>query len=502
MGRWDDERDAGHEGAAELSADSGDDAVDRAVVGVAEPAPEADELLAGSVEAAEALEAAEAVEREVVWAAWRSLGDESRSLLWRLVIHEEKPRQIAPALGTTSSGVATRGRQARMRLRQALLSELVAHAPGPDCREARRQLAGYVRDSLPHGARQGVEDHLDGCAACRTGVADVVDVDSAIRLRVAPALLPGAFAPPDARDGVGEGVGEHVGEREAVGGRQVVPEASVPLAVGVASVRGAGEDGGSPGAAVGDPDVAPGLDTAERVLSVPGRSVALVLAAAALVAAVSLFLFQLGPTVPATADGPARPGTSTRASDDIESSYPSEGTTATVAPRPVIGVATAESVLRYQPGSGSNSATGPGSQVRQARSTTGAGGASGRPTGSATVPTSPSTTSTPTMPGPPTTQPAPVGAVTSLRLTPSDRSYLAHLQVPTGWLVTSVQDVRGGRPRERLTSPTAVYDGRLLGGDLVIEVTRVSPDVTGALTALFTDRSGATLPGSGDYPLR
>ncbi|GAA2474098.1 hypothetical protein GCM10009858_09360 [Terrabacter carboxydivorans] len=490
MGRSDDERDAGHEGAVELSGAPSDGAVD----GVVEPAPEAVESVPEVTEALEAVEAVEAGERQAVWAAWRSLSDESRSLLWRLVIHEEKPRQIAPALGTTSSGVATQGRQARMRFRLALLSELVAHATDPDCREARRQLGGYVRDSLPHGARQSVEDHLDGCAACRAGVADVVDVDAAIRLRVAPALLPGAFAPPDVRDDIGEGAD--------VGVRQVVQEASAPLAVGVASVPGAGEDGASPGAAVGDPDAAPGWDTAERVLSVPGRWVALVLAAAALVAAVALYVFQLGPTLPATANGPAGGGTSTRSADETESTYPSEGTTAAVAPRPVIGVATAESVLRYQSGGGSAVATGPGSLVRQARSTTSAGGASGRAAGSTTVPTSPSTPSPPTTPGPSTTRPGPVGAVTSRRLAPSDRGYLAHLQVPAGWLITSVQDVRGGRPRERLSSPTAVYDGRLLGGDLVIEVTRVSPDVTGVLTALFTDRSGATLPGSGDYPLR
>jgi hypothetical protein len=53
-----------------------------------------------------------------------------------------------------------------------------------------------------------------------------------------------------------------------------------------------------------------------------------------------------------------------------------------------------------------------------------------------------------------------------------------------------------------VSTPTSVFDGRLGAGDLVVEVTRVEPDLTGALTVLFTSRSGATLPGSGNYPLR
>ena len=146
-----------------------------------------------------------------MWAAWRSLPDESRSLLWRLVVHEEKPHQIAPGLGTTPNGVASRSKRARERLRQTFLSELVANAGEPDCREVRRQLGGYVRDSLPVRARERVDEHLDRCARCRAAVLDVVDVDAAIRLRVAPVLLPGAFA---AASGVGA-----AGAVGAAGGR-------------------------------------------------------------------------------------------------------------------------------------------------------------------------------------------------------------------------------------------------------------------------------------------
>jgi hypothetical protein len=92
--------------------------------------------------------------------------------------------------------------------------------------------------------------------------------------------------------------------------------------------------------------------------------------------------------------------------------------------------------------------------------------------------------------------------VTSLTFTPSDRGYLAHLTAPAGWLLTSVRDVHGARVVEHVSQPTAQFDGRLRDGELVVEVTRVQPRLSGDLVARFTDRSGATLPGSGSYPLR
>ena len=92
--------------------------------------------------------------------------------------------------------------------------------------------------------------------------------------------------------------------------------------------------------------------------------------------------------------------------------------------------------------------------------------------------------------------------MTTLTFRPSDRGYLAHLEAPAGWLITSVRDVHGTRVVEHVSRPTSQFDGRLRAGELVVEVTRVEPGRTGTLVALFTDRSGSPLPGSGSYPLR
>ena len=435
-------------------------------------------------------EAVDAEERDAVWAAWRSLPDESRSLLWRLVVHEEKPHQIAPGLGTTPNGVASRSKRARERLRQTFLSELVANAGEPDCREVRRQLGGYVRDSLSVSARERVDDHLDQCARCRAAVLDVVDVDAAIRLRVAPVLLPGAFA---VAAGAGAGA---AGAGVAAAG----PGATVPVAVGVASlmeglddVAGYATDVGSGGS-----DRASG-GVAGRVLSVPGRSAAAVLAAAALVVAASLFLLQLDPTGSVSADAPVGRDSTAGAPDGTESSYPAETSTSSptsTAVRPVIGVATAETVSRFQSSGGR-----PGSADRQTRATSISRATSPTSAGPAT-PTSTSTSGTSATTAPSPSPRSPVGTVTSLTLTPSDRAYVAHLEAPDGWLITSVRDVHGTRVIEHVTQPTSQFDDRLRAGELVVEVTRVKPDLVGALVAIFTDRSGSTLAGSGSYPLR
>ena len=461
-------------------------------------------------------EAVDAEERDAVWAAWRSLPDESRSLLWRLVVHEEKPHQIAPGLGTTPNGVASRSKRARERLRQTFLSELVANAGDADCRAVRRQLGGYVRDSLPVKARERVDEHLDSCARCRAAVLDVVDVDEAIRLRVAPVLLPGAFAVASglgAADAVGDdavGDGTVVAGAAGAGAVAATGGATIPVAVGVASLMDGADDlsefaadasGGGPGGGSG------GVNG--RVLSVPGRSAAAVLAAAALVVATALFLLQLQPTGRVSADAPVGRDSSAGPVDGTESPYPAGTTSSSVptstAPRPVIGVATAEGVSRFRSSGGRS-----GSADRQSRppsrpapnSTGTSATSSSRPSPSPTTTTPTPTSSRPT----PTTNvappPAPVGTVTSLTFTPSDRGYLAHLTAPAGWLLTSVRDVHGARVVEHVSQPTAQFDGRLRAGELVVEVTRVQPRLSGDLVARFTDRSGATLPGSGSYPLR
>lgn len=439
-----------------------------------------DEAVADSVSRTSAQDAAdEAEERDAVWAAWRSLPDDDRSLLWELVVHEEKPHHLAPRLGTTPNGVASRSKRARDRLRQVFLAELVANAGDPQCREVRRQLGGYVRDSLTSKARHRVDEHLDRCARCRAAVLDLIDVDAAIRLRVAPVLLPGAFA---AAGAGGAGVGSTAGgagAREPILGVEAFLDDREGLGADVGARRG-------------------GPTVVGRVLSVSGRSVAAVVAAAALIVAVSLFLLQSRPAGEVAADSSSgTPGgvdlpwpTTTIEVADARPTNASGVTSAMRARGPVIGLATdMEARLR-----GPTRVAGGGVEQPATSSP-----------GTSTV-ASPSSPSSPSGTSPATTTPplsGVVGTVTRLVLSPGEQgTYLAHLDVPDGWLITSVVDRHGARPAEHVSSPTPVFEGRLRAGPLVIEVTRIRSGPTGGgLSAAFEGPSGELLVGSGSYPL-
>jgi RNA polymerase sigma factor (sigma-70 family) len=127
------------------------------------------------------------------WAAWQSLPASSRTLLWHLVIEEETPAQIAPLLGTTPNGVASRAVRAKERLRQAFLAQHLAAADQEACRSARAKFGAYVRNALSTRDRAAVDAHLRECERCRAALLEIEDTNSSLRGIVAPIVLGGAL---------------------------------------------------------------------------------------------------------------------------------------------------------------------------------------------------------------------------------------------------------------------------------------------------------------------
>jgi RNA polymerase sigma factor (sigma-70 family) len=127
------------------------------------------------------------------WAAWQSLPESSRTLLWHLVIEEETPAQIAPLLGTTPNGVASRAVRAKERLRQAFLSQHLVEADEEACRSARAKFGAYVRNALSARDRAAVDDHLRDCERCRAALLEIEDTNSSLRGIIAPIVLGGAL---------------------------------------------------------------------------------------------------------------------------------------------------------------------------------------------------------------------------------------------------------------------------------------------------------------------
>ena len=413
-------------------------------------------------------------DRDAAWAAWQSLPGDERDLLWRLVVHEQSSASLAPVLGTTPDGVDALARRAGDRMRRAYLADLVTGAPDAACRSVRRQFGAYGRDALPDDERARVDAHLDTCDRCLEAVAGLVDVTELIRAGVGPHLLPGLFGTDDEDDA------------------DPVPVAAVD------------DEGPGPLAAV----AAPGATLVATRADASGRGDArrldlpLVLVGAAAVVAVAgiaILLALLGGGAPAADVAATRPTTSaTRpAPDTVARPLPGVGAVPPL-PSAVTTAMHALSTSTVEAVSVAARVARPGATALASRRT--------RTATSATTPTPPRTPNprrpSTSAPPPPPSPTVAAGVPTVLGFEPSpDRRYSASVVAPSGWLITSVRDVRGGRQVEHVGAPTRTFEGTLRPGALVVEVTPQPGAGRGTLVTRFTDRGGALLPGSGGHPL-
>jgi RNA polymerase sigma factor (sigma-70 family) len=317
------------------------------------------------------------------WAAWQSLPASSRTLLWHLVIEEETPAQIAPLLGTTPNGVASRAVRAKERLRQAFLSQHLAEADEEACRSARAKFGAYVRNALSTRDRAAVDAHLRECERCRAALLEIEDTNSSLRGIVAPIVLGGALV-----------AGKYLAASHAA----------------AAGVTGAGA-----------------VFAAKRAMRSAAKSATSSPGAAAGVAAVAVIA---GVAVAATTLGNHHAGSPNAAEThrgSVSVSAPGVPGSATTAPgtRPKT---TAPSKPRTSP---TRPPTSPAQSLPPASSA---------PRGSTEAPSSPSPapSSPPTTPAPTTPPPPSAGTVTFTITTESSPGKIFMLIVPKGWQITAV----------------------------------------------------------------
>ncbi|GAB3578697.1 hypothetical protein GCM10027445_46210 [Amycolatopsis endophytica] len=104
---------------------------------------------------------------EVALAAFRTLPERWRYVLWHTELAGTRPGRLARELGMTPNGVAALALRAREGLRQAFLQAHVPTARDDGCRNTRRRLGAWTRGKVTTRQREAVEAHLDGCPACR-----------------------------------------------------------------------------------------------------------------------------------------------------------------------------------------------------------------------------------------------------------------------------------------------------------------------------------------------
>jgi RNA polymerase sigma factor (sigma-70 family) len=396
----------------------------------------------------------EAGEGVAAWAAWQSLPESSRTLLWHLVIEEETPAQIAPLLGTTPNGVASRAVRAKERLRQAFLSQHLAEADEEACRSARAKFGAYVRNALSARDRAAVDAHLRECERCRAALLEIEDTNSSLRGIIAPIVLGGALV-----------AGKYLAAGHAAAG----------------AVTGAGAVFAAKRAM---------RSAAKKATSTPG-GVAAGVAAIAVVAGLAAAAINLGNHhggTPAAAHtqkksvsvtAPVAPGSST-ATSVPKKTVPSKPTTSPTQPRTAPLGPTPSS-----PGAGTVPAPPPATSPTSPRTGTSTH-LTPKPTPS-TQPTKPSSTPPSSTPTPP-----PVGTETISVTSESSLGNMVTLIVPAGWQITAVIAPDG---TDLGDTPTSNGRWFIAPGTFTVKVTG-SSSTKSFLTVYTTNGSG-----SGEYPL-
>ncbi|MGW9524769.1 sigma-70 family RNA polymerase sigma factor [Streptomyces diastaticus] len=125
----------------------------------------------------------------MIAAAFRSLPERWRAVLWHSVVEEEPAARVGRLLGLTPSGVASLTSRAREGLREAYLA---AHAEQgaaeEECRRCGSRLAAAVRRPRPRKDTL-LERHLERCARCRGAARELADLNQRLRTVLPVAVL-------------------------------------------------------------------------------------------------------------------------------------------------------------------------------------------------------------------------------------------------------------------------------------------------------------------------
>jgi len=132
------------------------------------------------------------VEAAFVSSAFRSLPERWRSVLWLTEVEGFAARDVAILLGMTPNGVAQLAVRARAGLRQRYLQAHLRQTEVRSCRDTVSRLGAYVAGGLAPRDVSKVDQHLAGCEACRSRLAQLRDVTPCLYRAVLP--LPVALA--------------------------------------------------------------------------------------------------------------------------------------------------------------------------------------------------------------------------------------------------------------------------------------------------------------------
>jgi len=139
--------------------------------------------------------AVDSFEREAAAAAFASLPERWRMVLWHTEVEGESPAEVAPLLGMNANAVAALAYRAREGLRQAYLTHHATRGgTHRECRHVEDRLAAYVREGLTPAQKARVQDHLAWCEDCQAAYLELLTVNTSMRSILAPIVLGSAGA--------------------------------------------------------------------------------------------------------------------------------------------------------------------------------------------------------------------------------------------------------------------------------------------------------------------
>ncbi|RSM64974.1 RNA polymerase subunit sigma, partial [Kibdelosporangium aridum] len=129
------------------------------------------------------------LERSLAARAFARLPERWQAVLWHTEVEGQSPAEVAPILGLTPNGVSALAYRAREGLRQAYLQVHLAESTNERCKATAERLGAWTRDGLSKRETAQVEAHLDECERCRALAMELADVNSGMRVVIAPLIL-------------------------------------------------------------------------------------------------------------------------------------------------------------------------------------------------------------------------------------------------------------------------------------------------------------------------
>lgn len=189
-------------------------------------------------------------DQRYVAAAFASLPDNYREVLWLVEVEGMPPREVAGIIGTSANNVSQLAHRARVALREGWVAAHLRDLSGASpCAEISPHLPAHLAGTLRADRVAGVDQHLAGCASCSVLHASLRD-DTARLRGLLPLAAPGcAFAALAAKLGIGSGMA-------------VAAAAKGVAAAGAGAAKGVAAAGAAKGVATAGAGATAGVGTA------------------------------------------------------------------------------------------------------------------------------------------------------------------------------------------------------------------------------------------------